>query len=66
MEELKANIKEVAQVLLGISCPVGLFSQIGKTIQGCAERLNFLADSIKAEEPEKTEAEPEKQEGAEE
>lgn len=50
MEELKANIKEVAQVLLSINVPIGLFAQIGDPIQKCSERLNFIARSINVEE----------------
>ena len=57
MDELKAKITEVAQVLLGINCPVGLYDQIGKRIMACADRLMVLAEPEKAEAPEKEEAE---------
>ena len=62
MDELKAKITEVAQVLLGINCPVGLYDQIGARIRLCADRLMVLAEPEqaepkKAEEPEKEEAE---------
>ena len=52
MDELKAKIQEVAQVLLGINCPIGLYDQIGNRIRACADRLMVLA------EPEKKEEEP--------
>ena len=57
MEELQAKIREVAQVLMGISCPVGLYDQIGGRIRACADRLLVLAEPEKAEAPEKEEAE---------
>ena len=50
MEELKAKIQEVAQVLLGINCPIGLYDQIGKRIMACADRLMVLAEPEKEEE----------------
>lgn len=57
MDELKAKIQEVAQVLLGINCPIGLYDQIGARIRLCADRLMELAEPEKAEVPEKEEAE---------
>lgn len=57
MEELQAKIREVAQVLMGISCPVALYDQIGARIRLCADRLTELAEPKQAEEPEKEEAE---------
>lgn len=57
MDELKAKIQEVAQVLMGISCPVGLYDQIGGRIRACADRLMVLAEPEQAEVPEKEEAE---------
>ena len=52
MEELKAKIAEVAQVLMGISCPVALYDQIGARIRLCADRLNELAKLEEEEKPE--------------
>lgn len=52
MDELKAKIQEVAQVLLGINCPIGLYDQIGGRIRACADRLMVLAEPEKeAEQP---------------
>lgn len=50
MEELQAKIREVAQVLMGISCPVALYDQIGARIRACADRLMVLAEPEKEEE----------------
>lgn len=61
MEELRANIREVAQVLLSINVPIRLMGQIGDPIQRCVDRLIFLA-----EEQAKPEEKPEEQKKPEE
>ena len=56
MEDLKKDIMEVAQVLLSINCPIGLYNQVGKVVQSCADRLAFLAkEQDKEKEPEENE-----------
>ena len=54
MDELRKQITEVAQVLLGINCPVGLYPQIGARINLCAERLMELSKDEEAPAPEET------------
>ena len=56
MDELKAKITEVAQVLMGISCPIGLYDQIGGRIRMCADRLMDLAEPEEKPAEEKKEA----------
>jgi hypothetical protein len=55
MEELQAKIREVAQVLMGISCPVALYDQIGARIRMCADRLTELAEPKEKPAAEETE-----------
>ena len=59
---MEEKILEVANVLMGISLPIGMYDQAGRKIRMCADRLAEIAEEEKkagSEQAEETESEPE-------